>query len=129
MKYLHDFIGEDNIVIKLPKVENKSLENTPTPLSKEYFENKIKELIGLPITCSNRDRLQIIKQEIEELENLIPKFDYVSPLIEQYEEEINKIKLKIRELITRCDEVLEEGLTEVQIRRKEKLIEKYWYNK
>ena len=126
---MHDFIGEDNIVIKLPKVENKSLENTPTPLSKEYFDKKIEEFIGLQITYSNRDRLQIIKQEIEELENLIPKFDYVSPLIEQYEEEINKIKLKIRELITRCDEVLEEGLTEVQIRRKEKLIEKYWYNK
>ena len=129
MKYWHDFIGEDNIVIKLPKVEIKSLENTPTPLSKEYFDKKIEEFIGLPITYSNRDRLQIIKQEIEELESLIPKFDYVSPLIEQYEEEINKIKLKIRELITRCDEVLEEGLTEVQIRRKEKLIEKYWYNK
>ena len=129
MKYLHDFIGEDNIVIKLPKVENKSLENRPTPLSKEYFDKKIEEFIGLQITYSNRDRLQIIKQEIEELENLIPKFDYVSPLIEQYEEEINKIKLKIRELITRCDEVLEEDLTEMQIRRKEKLIEKYWYNK
>ena len=40
MKYLHDFIGEDNIVIKLPKVEIKSLENTPTPLSKEYWHNK-----------------------------------------------------------------------------------------
>ena len=129
MEYWHDFIGEDNIVIKLPKVEIKSLENTPTPLSKEYFDKKIEEFIGLQITYSNRDRLQIIKQEIEELESLIPKFDYVSPLIEQYEEEINKIKLKIRELITRCDEVLEEGLTEVQIRRKEKLIEKYWYNK
>ena len=129
MKYLQDFIGEDNIMMKSPKVEIKSLENTPTPLSKEYFENKIEELIGVQITYSNRDRLQIIKQEIEELENLIPKFDYVSPLIEQYEEEINKIKLKIRELITRCDEVLDEGLTEMQIRRKEKLIEKYWYNK
>ena len=129
MKYLHDFIGEDNIMIELPKVEITSLENTPTPLSKEYFDKKIEEFIGLQITYSNRDRLQIIKQEIEELESLIPKFDYVSPLIEQYEEEINKIKLKIRELITRCDEVLEEGLTEVQIRRKEKLIEKYWYNK
>ena len=116
-------------MIELPKVEIKSLENTPTPLSKEYFDKKIEEFIGLPITYSNRDRLQIIKQEIEELENLIPKFDYVSPLIEQDEEEINNIKLKIRELITRCDEVLEEGLTEVQIRRKEKLIEKYWYNK
>ena len=116
-------------MIELPKVEIKSLENTPTQLTKEYFENKIEELIGLPITYSNRDRVEIIKQEIEELENLIPKFDYVSPLIEQYEEEINKIKLKIRELITRCDEVLEEGLTEMQIRRKEKLIEEYWYNK
>lgn len=112
--------------MELPKVEIKSLENK---LSKEYFENKIEELMGVQITYSNRDRLQIIKQEIEELENLIPKFDYVSPLIEQYEEEINKIKLKIRELITRCDEVLGEGLTEMQIRRKEKLIEKYWYNK
>ena len=129
MEYWHDFIGEDNIVIKLPKVEIKSLENTPTPLSKEYFDKKIEEFIGLQITYSNRDRLQIIKQEIEELESLIPKFNYVSPLIEQYEEEINKIKLKIRELITRCDEVLEEDLTEIQIRRKEKLIEKYWYNK
>ena len=116
-------------MIELPKVEIKSLENTPTQLTKEYFENKIEELIGLQITYSNRDRLQMIKQEIEELENLIPKFDYVSQLIEQYEEEINKIKLKIRELITRCDEVLEEDLTEMQIRRKEKLIEKYWYNK
>ena len=129
MKYLNDFIGEDNIVIKLPKVEIKLLENRPAQLSKEYFEKKIEEFIGLQITYSNRDRLQMIKQEIEELENLIPKFDYVSPLIEQYEEEINKIKLKIRELITRCDEVLGEGLTEMRIRRKEKLIEKYWYNK
>ena len=116
-------------MMKSPKVEIKSLENRPIQLSKEYFENKIEELMGLQITYSNRARLQIIKQEIEELENLIPKFDYVSPLIEQYEEEINKIKLKIRELITRCDEVLEEGLTEMQIRRKEKIIEKYWYNK
>ena len=116
-------------MMELPKVEIKSLENMPTQLTKEYFENKIEELMGIQITYSNRDRLQIIKQEIEELENLIPKFDYVSPLIEQYEEEINKIKLKIRELITRCDEVLEEDLTEMRIRRKEKLIEKYWYNK
>ena len=115
--------------MKSPKVEVKSLENRPTQLSKEYFENKIEELMGVQIKYSNRARLQIIKQEIEELEKLIPKFDYVSPLIEQYEEEINKIKLKIRELITRCDEVLEEGLTEMQIRRKEKLIEEYWYNK
>ena len=41
MKYLHDFIGEDNIMMKSPKVEIKSLENTPTQLTKEYFENKI----------------------------------------------------------------------------------------
>lgn len=115
--------------MRLPKVEIKSLENIPSQLSKEYFEKKIEELMGLQITYSNRDRLEIIKQEIEELENLIPKFDYVSPLIKQYEEELNKIKLKIRELITRCDEVLEEDLTQIQIRRKEKLIEEYWYNK
>ena len=86
-------------------------------------------LINEEITYSNRDRLEIIKQEIEELENLIPKFDYVSPLIRQYETEINEIKLKIRELITRCDEILGKDITETQIRRKEQLIEKYWYTK
>ena len=40
MKYLHDFIGEGNIMMKSSKVEIKSLENRPTKLSKEYWYNK-----------------------------------------------------------------------------------------
>lgn len=111
------------------KVEIKSLETDINESRKEYFERKLNNLINDEITYSNRDRLEIIKQEVETLQELIPKFDYVSPLIKQYETEINEIKLKIRQLITRCDEILEKDITEIQIRRKEQLIEKYWYNK
>ena len=40
MKYLHDFIGEDNIVMKSRKVEVKSLEKRPPNVRKEYWYNQ-----------------------------------------------------------------------------------------